>query len=321
MAAAPNRSMPEVVDLSKLRGGDLDSLLADEVLTWRSTLSWDFTASANLVKRYLAIHSLNGYALKVGSHFIGYCYYVSEERKGLIGDLYVSREWASQETEDLLLSAALNALVSTSGVDRIEAQLMLLHGPFERTVPLARYGQIYPRIFMRAELNESSPLPSVQSENDLRWEEWNAKREDESAGVIAVAYRDHVDGNINDQYRTRAGARRFLHNVVNYPGCGSFLPKASLVALDRTKQIAGLIMASSVAGDVGHITQVCVSPQWKRRGVGYELVRRSMLAMADHGCERASLTVTAANRNAIELYQNIGFRAVRRFAAYVWEGF
>ena len=38
-------------------------------------------------------------------------------------------------------------------------------------------------------------------------------------------------------------------------------------------------------------------------------------------CERVSLTVTAGNTEAIELYQRIGFRATRRFAAYVWEGF
>jgi ribosomal protein S18 acetylase RimI-like enzyme len=43
--------------------------------------------------------------------------------------------------------------------------------------------------------------------------------------------------------------------------------------------------------------------------------------MLNHGCDRASLTVTASNTGAIQLYQRMGFRANRRFAAYVWDGF
>ena len=56
-------------------------------------------------------------------------------------------------------------------------------------------------------------------------------------------------------------------------------------------------------------------------GLGYELVRRSLAALAGHGCRKASLTVTTANRNAVSLYERMGFAVRRRFAAYVWEGF
>jgi ribosomal protein S18 acetylase RimI-like enzyme len=112
-----------------------------------------------------------------------------------------------------------------------------------------------------------------------------------------------------------------LNNIVQYPGCGSFFAPASLAA-DRTDGgLAGVIFGSLVSADTGHITQVCVSPAMKGQGLGYELLRRSMLVFAHNRCERVSLTVTASNTGAIELYQRIGFRAMRRFAAYVWEGF
>jgi ribosomal protein S18 acetylase RimI-like enzyme len=39
------------------------------------------------------------------------------------------------------------------------------------------------------------------------------------------------------------------------------------------------------------------------------------------GCRAATLTVTAANAGAVELYERVGFHTVRRFSAYVWEGF
>jgi ribosomal protein S18 acetylase RimI-like enzyme len=39
------------------------------------------------------------------------------------------------------------------------------------------------------------------------------------------------------------------------------------------------------------------------------------------GCRSASLTVTAANEDAVKLYERVGFETVRRFSAFVWEGF
>jgi len=51
------------------------------------------------------------------------------------------------------------------------------------------------------------------------------------------------------------------------------------------------------------------------------LLRRSLTALAEAGASRASLTVTSANHHAVELYESVGFETVRRFPAFVWEGF
>jgi ribosomal protein S18 acetylase RimI-like enzyme len=45
-----------------------------------------------------------------------------------------------------------------------------------------------------------------------------------------------------------------------------------------------------------------------------------VIALRASGARRISLTVTAANAEAVKLYQRFGFREVRRFFAYVWEG-
>jgi ribosomal protein S18 acetylase RimI-like enzyme len=76
-----------------------------------------------------------------------------------------------------------------------------------------------------------------------------------------------------------------------------------------------------VAPESGHITQICVSPAMQGSGLGRELLRRSLETFKEAGCASASLTVTAANRNAVELYERIGFQTMRRFSAYAWEGF
>jgi ribosomal protein S18 acetylase RimI-like enzyme len=140
--------------------------------------------------------------------------------------------------------------------------------------------------------------------------------------LIASAYQGHIDSQINDQYRSPAGARRFLLNIIQYPGCGSFFQPASFVAMELgTGKLCGMSLSSLVNADVGHITQVCVSHAMRGTGVGYELIRRSLESLALHGCRKASLTVTAANTSAIMLYERMGFRQTRNFSAIVWEGF
>lgn len=321
MAAAPELYPAEIIDLCRITAEDLEPVLQEELLTWRSTLRWDFTSSAELVRRFVRIQALGGYALLVGGQVIGYSYYVVEDRKGLIGDLYILREFSCAEYEDMLLSAVLEALILAPGVNRIEAQLMMMRGPFERPLPLSEYSRIHPRLFMLADLSDVNRLSEGRASREFVYQQWSEARQEESAALIAAAYRGHVDATINDQYSSVSGARRFIHNIVQYPGCGSFFLPASLTANRPGGGLAGVILGSLVAGDTGHVTQVCVAPLHKGQGIGYELMRRSLGVFAENQCERVSLTVTAGNNAAIELYQRLGFRATRRFAAYVWEGF
>jgi hypothetical protein len=65
---------------------------------------------------------------------------------------------------------------------------------------------------------------------------WSDQHQDATAHLIAAAYQGHVDSSINDQYRTViAGARRFLHNIVQYPGCGAFFRPASFAAFEPSR--------------------------------------------------------------------------------------
>jgi ribosomal protein S18 acetylase RimI-like enzyme len=151
-------------------------------------------------------------------------------------------------------------------------------------------------------------------------ERWSDHYQDSAAQLIAAAYAGHVDSRINDQYRNAVGARRFLFNIVQYPGCGSFYRPASFAAFDgATSRLCGISLASLVSTTCGHITQICVSPQVHSTGIGHALLRQSLLTLREMGCQSASLTVTAANEEAVTLYERVGFETVRRFSAFVWE--
>jgi ribosomal protein S18 acetylase RimI-like enzyme len=322
MAAVSDSPLARIVDLRHLRPGDLDPLLDEETEVWRETLDWDFRGSAGLVRRFLDMQALNGYSLVMNGDPVGYCYFVSEERKGLIGDLYVMKEFVTVENEERLLSAVVDGLVKTMFVQRIESQLMMLRNGSVMNLPQRRYVRAHGRNFMQADLAVAGKLPEVRPVHPVLIDGWSERKQDEGAALIVNAYQGHVDSQINDQYRSQPGARRFLLNIIQYPGCGSFFQPASFVAIEPgSGRLCGLCLSSLVKADVGHITQVCVSKAVRRWGVGYELIRRSLESLARHGCHKVSLTVTAANTEAIALYERMGFRKTRNFFAYVWDGF
>jgi ribosomal protein S18 acetylase RimI-like enzyme len=311
---------PEVVDLRYLGTSDLDPLLEEACASWLDKLEWDFCKSADLVRRFVDMRALNGSALMEGGRVTGYMYYVLEDDKGLIGDLYVRKEVRSADREYQLMEAALESMMAIPGIRRLEAQLMLQRHDPSRRVPRSQCGATYPRNFMRIDLR-GAELAQGRVRRPVYVEKWNDHYNAAAAQVIADAYVGHADSRINDQYRSVAGARKFLYNIVQYPGCGTFYRPASYAAFDpMTGHMCGVSLASLVAPGVGHITQICVSPEVRGTGVGHELLRQSLATLGEMGCQSATLTVTASNTGAVDLYQRVGFEILRQFTAYVWEG-
>ena len=156
---------------------------------------------------------------------------------------------------------------------------------------------------------------------DVEIRPWAEADYQPSAAVITAAYRGHVDAQINDQYHTLSGSLRFLNNIVRFPGCGVFDGESSFVALDRkSRSLIGLILCSRVRHDVGHVTQVCVLPEYRGRGIGESLLAATQLNLRKRRFCMLSLTVTEANTRAVALYRRLSFDSKRVFDAFVWEG-
>jgi ribosomal protein S18 acetylase RimI-like enzyme len=163
---------------------------------------------------------------------------------------------------------------------------------------------------------ETSP---VHPEIEIR--PWTDGDYQPSAAVITAAYRTHVDAQINDQYHTLSGSLRFLNNIVRFPGCGVFDAESSFVALDRrAKSLIGLILCSRVRHDVGHVTQVCVLPEYRSRRIGESLMAATERNLRKRNFALLSLTVTEANAGAVALYRRLRFESNKVFDAFVWEG-
>lgn len=308
---------PELADLSALPPARLADLLEEEKSRWLTLLHWDLSPLAELILRYASMGTLEGFALMDGDTLAGYAYFVSENDKGLVGDLFVRDAWRSPANESLLLGAVIGRLRSMRWLRRAEAQLMHLAA---RGGALSLPGAppaVHARQFMLARL-ERIPEP-VSVPAGLHFERWSAYWLEAAARLIAETYHGHIDSAINNQYKTAAGARRFLENIVRYPGCGYFAPDCSWVAVDQDGGVVGACFASRIAPHTGHIAQICVAPVLQGRGAGAELLRLSLAALRTSGAAEASLTVTSSNTHAIRLYERFAFRPIHHFDALVWD--
>jgi ribosomal protein S18 acetylase RimI-like enzyme len=319
-AVSQQAAEPEIVELRNLVGRELDPLLLEETVEWQQKLDWDFSISADLVRQFTDMRALKGLALLDRGEVVGYGYSVLEDHKGLIGDLYVRPPWRDGVTEARLFQAILDDLIGTPHIRRVESQLLLVGPAMGEVLQRERGVEVQERMLMAFPGASAVPMPVGAASGRFLIEPWADHHHESAAGVIALAYLDHIDSRINDQYRTRVGARRFIYNIVQFPGCGTFFKSGSFVAFDlATGWLAGVVLVSFVGDAVGHITQLCVTPAAKGRGLGYELLRQAIETLQLHGAKRISLTVTAANTEAIRLYERCGFHEVRRFSSYVWE--
>ena len=308
-----------LVDLRELRGADLRPLLLQQEQRWRELFSWDFSASSQAILNFLNSRTLHGFALVQSGIPVGYCYFVLDQNKALVGDIFLADRNPDPVAQRALLVRTLETAAAYPGVSRVEGQLLGLKGELGAEKVFHRELTIFPRWFMMRDQLRAfrADRPEQGKYSFLPWGEHHLGP---AADLIASAYRGHDDSQINDQYRDATGARRFLSNTTRHTGCGAFLPAASWVAIQPgSAKISGICLATRVDADAGHVTQICVSPRDRGMGVGRELLRRTLLSLRASGCDTASLTVTASNTGALTLYQQMGFRPAQRFSAFVWE--
>ncbi len=313
----------EILDLRHFSSADLRPLLEEEARVWASLLSWDYSGSAEMILRYVDAKILPGYAAIERGRIFGYTFFVYEGSKGVVGDLFVgngNRLPNMREVEIKLLTHVIETLQQSPGIHRVEAQLLAHESGIVARPFLDQGFHRHPRLFMVLELAKTAQVtPATHAEVEIR--RWTEADYNPAAAVITAAYRGHVDAQINDQYHTLSGSLRFLNNIVRFPGCGLFDAEASYAAVDRkAKNLIGLILCSRVRGDVGHVTQVCILPEYRSHGIGESLLAATVANLRKRGFTMLSLTVTEANSRAVSLYQRLNFQTKRVFDAFVWEG-
>lgn len=318
----------EILDLRHFAAPMLRPVLEAESVIWRERLNWDYLASAKLLLQYLDSRSLPGYVAVDGGRVTGYIFCVYEDSKAVIGDVFALPDGlpgdarmpgGGREVEESLLLRLLELLLHSPGVDRIESQL-LLHKDGAHSEVFRQAGfEVYRRLYMSRNLAGAPVKTEIALPYGLELRPWHDQDLNAAGRLIAEAYRDHPDSRINDQYRSVHGSQRFLQNIVRFPGCGVFAPQASHIIVDlSTREPVALLLGSRVSAQCGHVTQICVHPAYRRRGLARVLLQLAAERFQRIGVAELTLTVTEANQRAVDLYVQEGYELAHSFNAAVW---
>lgn len=296
---------------------DLLPLLEEECAQWQAELAWDFSDVRAAVAAGVERGTLPGRWLGDAHGAQAYCYYMVDAGRVIIGSLFASRERRGAGLEDALLDAVVADARAERGGGRVECQTLFCTASSVDARFAACGFSGRPRHYMRRDLHEplpaaDPPLPAGVCLRPLRREELQAAAD--------LVYRSHVgsvDAALNLTYSTPATCRAFVDTLVLRSGCGRFDPLASRMA-EGPKGPAGVLIASRLAHSNGHVCQVSVAPEAQARGVGAALMAAALDAFRDQGLASATLSVTVANQRAHRLYELLGFRPQRTFAAHAW---
>jgi ribosomal protein S18 acetylase RimI-like enzyme len=322
----------EILDLRHFSARQLRPLLEAEARLWQQRLRWDYRSSIELLLQYLDSRILPGFVALDRGRICGFSFCVYEAQKAVIGDAFaVSPDPAqSLAITQQLLHHLLQLLQHSPGIERVESQLLLYPSGTIDDVFLNFGYHLYPRLFMESALeraqsqepqsNGSTAHPSEKKPHPtVGLAPWSADRYQAAAELIHEAYTGHIDARINDQYCSLHGSLRFLHNIVRFPGCGVFEAGSSWILEEKnTGVLVGILLCSRVADDVAHITQLCIAPRYRGRGLGRLLLEHAIRHLTQAGLSTITLTVTEANHQAVQLYQAQGFSTRHRFDAMVW---
>jgi len=341
----------EILDLRHFAAPVLRPVLDAEGELWKQRLHWDYRSSTRLLMQYLDSHMLPGYAAVEDGHVTGYAFCVYEETKAVIGDVFAlssppldsqdsslsgslpgprsgdgihasARQLApsAHQIEETLLKHLFETLLNSPQLDRVESQLLLHPSGAHAGIFREAGFQLFRRLFLVQTLQGLWNQPRVDLPGSLEMRPWRDEDLSPAGRLISDAYRDHPDSIINDQYRSIHGSQRFLHNIVRYSGCGVFSAPVSHVVVERiSRRLVALVLGSRVSPESGHITQLCVHPEYRRRGLARMLLSVCAFHFMRLGATEISLTVTESNTEAIDLYRAEGYTCAHKFDAAVWQ--
>lgn len=318
----------QILDLRHFAAALIRPVIEAEGELWRQRLHWDYRTSAKLLMQYLDSRSLPGYAALEAERVVGYAFCVYEETKAIVGDVFAVNGQSSAlslngggapQVESTLLKHLFETLLNSPQVERVESQLLLHPSGAHAEIFQAHDFRIFRRLFMVQRLDQPPSQAHLSLPGELEVRLWREDDLNSASRLIAEAYRAHPDSLINDQYCSVHGSLRFLNNIVRYSGCGQFSPQASHVVVHRpSRELIALILGSRVSPQSGHITQVCVHPNYRRIGLARMLLSAAANCFARQGAEEISLTVTEANTHAVDLYKDEGYTCAHVFDAAVW---
>ena len=199
-----------------------------------------------------------------------------------------------RQVEARLLAHVIETLQQSPGIHRVEAQL-LVHEAGALARPFLDQGfRRHPRLFMA---HAAEPALRVRLRRFILIFEirrWHGER------LPVRGCRDHRGLSwtcgFGDQrpvpHSKRIAAFPQQHRALSRMRHCSIAESSFVVTHKSTRNVAGLILCSRVRHDVGHVTQVCVLPEYRSHGIG-----EALLACTAGALQQAQVFAAVAYRD------------------------
>lgn len=292
-------------------------LLAEEESAWMADLGWDYAPIREILVSCMNQNILPGYVAIKNKEALGYSYFLLNRTKGSIGNMYVSRSNISQHIADTLLSMSISGLRDLPRIQRVEAQIMPFNDLNCTDIFIEKGFHYHRRSYLTLDLDEfSGCAASIPTVSIIPW---HSSRIPQVAGIVLASYEKQIDAVICSDYRSPSGCESYLRSITDNPGCGTFIPEASFIAMDERNSPCAFILGCRISSGVGMISQIAVHPRYQGNKLGTVLMDKCMEIFRVLGFRRMTLTVTYENRKAYEWYYRLGFRSRKEFGAFTWD--
>ena len=169
----------------------------------------------------------------------------------------------------------------------------------------------FKRYKMRIDLERVRDLELQQIEG-YSFVRWSSNLLDEHAEAKYKSFRNELDSHVFPCLGNHDGCLKLMNEISCRSG---FVPQATWLLVCETEnrldsENCGTVQGISDDGKTGSIQNLGVSPEHRGRGLGTQLLMRSLQGFAEIDVKSVSLEVTAKNEGALQLYQRLGFDVV-----------
>jgi ribosomal protein S18 acetylase RimI-like enzyme len=296
---------------------ELRALLDEEAAYWEAELFWDFSAVHTAVAGGVERGTLKGRALSDDVRVVAYSYYLGDVGRTIVGSIYAGQAHRDRGLEEALATGVIADARAEGGCGRLECQTLFCTGAGANDRFREAGFENRARHYMLLDLRRSFPSGEPQLPGGFRF---RPVRRGDLHAAAEIVYRSHVgsiDAALNLTYATPSACRTFVDTLVLRAGCGRFDAEASRI-VEGPRGPAGVLLASRLARSNGHVCQVSVVPEAQGHGLGLALMLTALRTFDREGLATCTLSVTADNERAHRLYDLLGFRVWREFAAHAW---
>ena len=297
----------------------LEPLLDEEASMWATRLKWSFAPSRRRLEAALDEGIVNGFVARDDGGACAYATYSVDEDHGVIGSFFASDRARDRGLETLLVRRILASLLA-SGPRLVDCQTLFSSDP-GLTDPFADCGfESAARVFMTIDRATWLGGPRAPFAPPLRSRPIHRTDLRSVAGLVYEAHHETRGLDASSSFDTLDSCTKILRQIMLDEVCGSFDSGGS-----RRVEVNGELLAISLLtwplSGVAHVSEIATTPTCRRRGLARQCLAESLQSGFERGgATMATLSVTASNRNALALYESMGFVPRIRYQSHVLRG-